>query len=57
MPNKKITHKLQSYVKTIDEIEELTCIDFFCNLEDDIEDELESSVNINSWTFKNNTTK
>lgn len=51
MPNKKITIELQSYVKTIDEIEELTCIDFFCNLEDYIEDELESSVNINSWSF------
>ena len=51
MPNKKITNELQSYVKTIDEIEELTCIDFFCNLEDYIEDELESSVNINSWSF------
>ena len=52
MPNKKITLELESYVKTIDEIEKLTGIDFFYNLEDHIEDELESSVNINSWTFK-----
>ena len=44
-------NQLQSYVKTIDEIEELTFIDFFCNLEGYIEDELESSVNINSWSF------
>jgi endonuclease G len=51
MPNKKITIELQSYVKTINEIEALTCIDFFCNLENYIEDELEPSVNINSWTF------
>ena len=52
MPNKKITLELESYVKTIDEIEKLTGIDFFYNLEDHIEDELESSVNIDSWTFK-----
>ena len=52
MPNKKITLELQSYVKTIDEIEKLTGIDFFYDLEDHIEDELESSVNIYSWTFK-----
>ena len=52
MPNKKITLELESYVKTIDEIEKLTGIDFFCNLRDYIQDELESSVNINSWTFK-----
>ena len=52
MPNKKITLELQSYVKTIDEIEELTGIDFFYDLEDHLEDELESSVNINTWTFK-----
>lgn len=52
MPNKKITLELQNYIKTIDEIEKLTGIDFFYDLEDDFENELESSLNINSWTFK-----
>lgn len=49
MPNKKITHELESYIKTIDEIENLTGIDFFYDLEDHIENELESEIDLNKW--------
>ena len=52
MPNKKITHELESYIKTIDEIENLTGIDFFYDLEDHIENELESEVNVTKWILK-----
>ena len=46
-------HKsLSTYVKTIDEIESLTGIDFFFLLPDDIENTVESSVNENFWFSK-----
>ncbi len=34
---------------TIDELEKRTGIDFFCNLRDDIEDDVEATLNINEW--------
>lgn len=37
------------YAKSIKEIEQLTGIDFFCNLPDDIEQEVESSYNLSDW--------
>lgn len=40
------------YAKSIDEIEQLTGIDFFCNLPDDIEKEVESSYNLSDWNLK-----
>lgn len=42
---------LNRYVVTIDELERLTGIDFFCNLPDDIEDKVEGSVAYNYWGF------
>lgn len=41
--------KYTDYVKSIDEIEKLTGIDFFCNLPDNIEKEVESSYNLSDW--------
>jgi endonuclease G len=43
---------LKQYVISIDELEEKTGIDFFCNLPDDIEDSVEQNVYLNSWGFK-----
>ena len=37
------------YVISIDELEKRTGIDFFCNLPDDVEKEVESSVDRNFW--------
>ena len=43
-------HKpLKVYVKTIDEIEALTNIDFFFSLPDKIEEEVEKMVNVDIW--------
>ena len=40
---------LQSCMITIDELERRTGIDFFCNLPDDIEDEVEAKLETNFW--------
>ena len=40
------------YAITIDELESRTGIDFFCNLPDDIENQVERSLNLNYWGIK-----
>ncbi len=40
---------LQSCMITIDELERRTGIDFFCNLPDDIENEVEATLNTSIW--------
>ena len=42
---------LSKYVITIDELEKRTGIDFFCNLPDNIERSVESTVNLKLWGF------
>ena len=42
---------LQQFVVSVDEIEEMTGIDFFENLPDDVEAKLESKVEKTSWKF------
>lgn len=37
---------------SIDEVEKITGIDFFYQLEDSIEDKLESNVDVSKWEFK-----
>ena len=43
---------LKKYVVSIDRLEELTGIDFFCNLPDDIENVVESSMIPQLWNLK-----
>ena len=43
---------LKQYVISIDELEQLTDIDFFCNLPDDVEESVEKNVYPMSWGFK-----
>ena len=43
---------LKDYLITVDELEELTGIDFFCNLPDDIENKVEAQYAPNAWGFK-----
>ena len=57
MPNKKISNDLKYYVKSVDYIENLTGIDFFYQLDDEIEKELESQINLKEWKFKINKNK
>lgn len=48
-PNSGESNKMQHYVTTVDKVEELTSIDFFYNLPDDIEDSVESVADFNKW--------
>ena len=53
LPNKKgISKNLSGYIYTIDFIEVMTRIDFFNNLPDDVEKNMEDKVNIGFWSIK-----
>ncbi|PQJ77424.1 DNA/RNA non-specific endonuclease [Polaribacter glomeratus] len=52
IPHKNSNQPLQEFVVSIDEIEQLTGIDFFPNLPDDLENKLEKSSNYKNWSFK-----
>lgn len=47
--NDEQPHNMQQSVRTVDEIETITGIDFFCSLPDDIENSIESIANFNNW--------
>ena len=49
MPHKKGSHPLHSYAMSIDEVEEITGIDFFPNLPNEQEEELEAMNNPSAW--------
>ncbi|NNK61425.1 MAG: DNA/RNA non-specific endonuclease [Flavobacteriaceae bacterium] len=51
IPHKDSKKPLYSFVVSTDSIEALTGIDFFPQLEDTIEDELEASSNYKNWSF------
>lgn len=48
-PNEGEHHNMQTYVTTVDKVEEITGIDFFYNLPDEIENQVESTSNFNRW--------
>lgn len=48
-PNNGTRHELTDYMLSVDELEEITGFDFFHNLPDDIENEIEKVSNINEW--------
>jgi endonuclease G len=52
MPHKESKNPLYNFVVSIDEIEEITGIDFFPELPDAIEDKLEASNSYKSWSFR-----
>jgi len=54
LENKKSQLSLSSYAISIDEVEELTGIDFFSSLPDDIENDNKGSLSINKWIWKKN---
>jgi len=49
MPNKDIKYPISSYAVDINEVEEVTGINFFYQLEDGLEEELEGQKEINVW--------
>ncbi|WP_340866610.1 DNA/RNA non-specific endonuclease [Polaribacter atrinae] len=51
MRNKESKSPLYKFVVSVDEIEALTGIDFFAQLDDTIEEKLESSSSYKSWSF------
>lgn len=51
MPNEKITLPLSSYVVSVDMIEILTGIDFYPQIDDELEEKLESQISILKWDF------
>ncbi len=53
MANQKTKEDYLTFAVPVDEIEELTGLDFFHNIEDDAESVLESRVNLSSWQERN----
>ncbi len=51
LPNEKGQRTLREYVVSVDKVEELTNIDFFPQLTDEIEERLESKINLSDWVF------
>lgn len=51
MPHKDSNQPLYKFVVSVDEIEELTGIDFFSELDDSIENKLEASSSYKGWSF------
>jgi endonuclease G, mitochondrial len=49
LSNKGSSSELKSFVVSVDSIESITGIDFFHELPDEIENELESKVNLGDW--------
>lgn len=47
--NKSGRHEMDYYVRTVDEIEEITGFDFFPFLADNIENRIEAEANLNDW--------
>ena len=51
MENKKLDQPLETFVVSVDSIESFTQLDFFPQLEDDLEEKLESTVYPQDWGF------
>lgn len=49
--NLKSSDDLKQFVRSVDELEEETGNDYFCNLPDTLEDVVESSVDVNLWNW------
>lgn len=50
MPNGSVPGGMQAHAMTVDQVEEITGFDFFSELPDDIEQEIESKVNFTRWS-------
>lgn len=51
LPNEKPSGKIQDYVVAVDVVENVTGLDFFPRLPDDIEDTLEGTVDADAWSW------
>ncbi len=57
VPNRGSKESLKKYVVTIDKVESVTGIDFFYTLRDEIEEEIESKVDLSRWDFSRASTR
>lgn len=51
LPNESSPKSLNQFVVTVNEIEQQTGIDFFSGIDDQLENQLEESINITGWNF------
>ncbi|MFI3248763.1 MAG: DNA/RNA non-specific endonuclease [Rikenellaceae bacterium] len=51
MPNENIKEPVSNYTVTVDQIEEITGIDFFHDLPETLEHHLETSIDTSKWNF------
>lgn len=51
VPHKELNNPLYEFVVSVDSIEKLTGIDFFPELDDEIENKLEANSNYKEWSF------
>ena len=51
LPNEKSKKPLQSFAVSINEVEEVSGIDFFYNLPDNVEETIESELETNRWAW------
>lgn len=51
LPKNPSSDNFKQYVVSVDKLEEETGIDFFCNLPDVIENEVEAAYNLNDWAW------
>lgn len=51
LPNEKAGEDLSAFAVCVDRVEELTGIDFYAGLPDDVEERLESSLELDRWWF------
>ncbi len=57
LPNESSKKALETYVLSIDEVEKFTGFDFFPVLPDNVEENIESGVNVSKWSFKSVSSK
>ena len=50
-PSNPTIEQMQAYAVSIDELEEKTGLDFFCNLKDGVENEVEANLDLKAWAW------
>nr|MCR4675703.1 DNA/RNA non-specific endonuclease [Sphaerochaetaceae bacterium] len=51
LPNEKCDEPLENYAESVDYVENLTGIDFFSGLEEELENDLEGNIDVSVWDF------
>lgn len=54
LPNQRLSYPIETFAKSIDEIEEITGLDFFHELDDALESKLEQISNAKPWMHQSN---